>query len=72
MKTRSPIVLTDTQQTALVTAIERSDSACDLPDRINRRAVQKLATSLVEQSLAREVLAKTGMPVWRKMMLAAP
>jgi hypothetical protein len=66
MKFTSAILLTDTLRVTLATAIERSDHACGLPDRINRRALQKLATSLVEKSLAREVLAKAGMPVWRQ------
>jgi hypothetical protein len=66
MKIASAISLTDTQRTTLAAAIERSDSACSLPDRINRRAAQKLAISLVEKGLVREVLAKAGMPVWRQ------
>jgi hypothetical protein len=66
MKITSAILLTDTQRTALATAIERSDHACGLPDRMNRRAAQKLATSLVETGLVREVIAKAGMPVWRQ------
>jgi hypothetical protein len=66
MKTHSAIPLADAQQTALATAIERSDSACSLPDRNNRRAAQKLATSLIEKGLVREVRAKAGMPIWRQ------
>jgi hypothetical protein len=66
MKTHSAIVLTNTQRATRATAIKRSDSACSLPARINRRSAQKLAASLVEKGLVREVLAKASMPIWRQ------
>jgi hypothetical protein len=60
-----PIKLTDTQNAVLSGAAQRRDGAATLPDGKNEKALQKLAATLIEQGLVREVRAKPGMPVWR-------
>src|SRR5260370_28998558 len=60
------IKLTDVQRTVLAGAKLRADGAATLPERTTAKAVQKLAATLIEKGLAREVRAKTDMPVWRR------
>jgi hypothetical protein len=47
-------------------AAQREDGAATLPEGMTEKAAQKLAATLVERELAREVRAKPGMPVWRR------
>src|SRR5260370_26995013 len=58
--------LTDLQRIVLSGAAERADGAAALPERMTAKAAQKLAATLIEQGFAREVRAKTDMPVWRR------
>src|ERR1700674_333779 len=60
------IKLTNVQRTILATAILRDDGAATLPEQMTDKAAQKLAVTLIEKGLAREVRAKTDMPVWRR------
>jgi Protein of unknown function (DUF3489) len=54
------------QRIVLSGAAERADGAATLPERTAEKAAQKLAAMLIEKGLAREVRAKTDMPVWRR------
>jgi Protein of unknown function (DUF3489) len=58
--------LTDVQRTILAGATVRDDGAATLPEQMTGKAAQKFAASLIEKGLAREVRAKTDMPVWRR------
>jgi Protein of unknown function (DUF3489) len=58
--------LTATQLGVLSGAALHQDGAAAVPDCRNERAVRKLATTLIEKGLVREVKAKPGMPVWRR------
>jgi hypothetical protein len=58
--------LTDTQLIVLSRAAQREDGAATLPEGMTEKAVQKLATTLVERELVWEIRAKPGMPVWRR------
>src|SRR5260370_25217522 len=60
------VKLTDLQRIVLSGAAERADGAATLPERMTEKAAQKLAATLIEKGLAREVRAKTDMPVWRR------
>jgi hypothetical protein len=54
------IKLTDTQLLA-----QCQDGAAAMPEGKIQKAAQKLAATLIEQGLVREVRAKPSMPVWR-------
>ena len=58
--------LTDTQLIVLSRAAQREDGAAILPEGITEKAARKLAATLVERKLVREIRAKPGMPVWRR------
>ena len=58
--------LTDTQLIVLSRAAQREDGAATLPEGMTEKAAQKLAATLVERELVREIRAKPGMPVWRR------
>ena len=60
------IKLTDSQQIVLAGAAQRADGAAALPARISEKAAQKLAATLIEKGLVREVRAKADAPVWRR------
>jgi hypothetical protein len=63
---KSPLIkLTETQLTVLSGAAQRQDRAATLPDGIEGKAACKLAATLAEKGVVREVRAKPGMPVWR-------
>ena len=66
MTTLSGTKLTDTQLIALSGAAQRQDGAVSLPERIKGMAAQKLATSLMDKGIVREIRAKPGMPAWRR------
>jgi hypothetical protein len=59
------IKLTDMQLLMLSDAAQCQDGAAAMPEGKNEKAAQKLAATLTEKGLAREVRAKPGMPVWR-------
>ncbi len=56
--------LTDIQLFVLSHAAQREDGAVALPDGMTEKAAQKLAATLVEKALVREMRAKPDMPVW--------
>jgi Protein of unknown function (DUF3489) len=58
--------LNDTQLIVLSHAAQRGDGAATLPEGMTEKAAQKLAATLVEKELVREIRAKPGMPVWRR------
>src|SRR5271169_5907959 len=58
--------LTDAQLIVLSAAAQRDDGAAAVPDGIKDKAARRLAATLIEKGLAREVRAKSGMPVWRR------
>ena len=58
--------LTDTQLIVLSRAAQREDGAATLPEGMTDKAAQKLAATLVERGLVREIRTKLGMPVWRR------
>jgi hypothetical protein len=63
----SPLTkLTKMQVTVLSRAAQRQDGAAILPEGMKHGVAHKLAATLVERDLLREVRAKPGMPVWRK------
>jgi hypothetical protein len=59
--------LTDIELIVLSDAAQREDGAATLPDGMTEKAAQKLATTLVEKALVREIRAKPGMPVWKRI-----
>jgi len=62
----SSIRLTDTQLIVLSRSAQREDGAATLPEGMTEKAAQKLAATLIQKALVREVRAKPGMPVWRR------
>jgi hypothetical protein len=58
------VKLSDLHRIVLFGAAERADGAAALPERMTAKAAQKLAATLIEKGFAREVRAKTDMPVW--------
>jgi hypothetical protein len=56
--------LTDTQLILLSRAAQREDGAASLPEDMTEKAAQKLAATLMQKALVREIRAKPGMPVW--------
>jgi hypothetical protein len=65
---RKPISLklTDAQRIVLAAASRRADAAMTLPEQMTEKAAQKLAATLIENGLAREIWARADMPVWRR------
>jgi hypothetical protein len=58
------IRLTDTQRIVLSGAVKREDGAVTLPERMTEKTAQKLAATLMEKGLVREIRAKADIPVW--------
>ena len=58
--------LTNTQLMVLTQAAQREDGAAIVPERMGPAAIRKNSEALVVRKLMREVLTKTGMPIWRK------
>jgi hypothetical protein len=58
--------LTDTQLIVMSRAAQREDGAAIVPERLNRSAAMKIATSLIGRGLMQEVAGAPGMPVWRR------
>jgi Protein of unknown function (DUF3489) len=65
---RKPISLklTDAQRIVLAAASRRADAATTLPEQMTEKAAQKLAGTLIEKGLVREVWARADMAVWRR------
>jgi Protein of unknown function (DUF3489) len=58
--------LTSIQLDVLSRARQRDDGAVTVPEGMKDKDAHRLATTLVERGLVRELRAKPGMPVWRK------
>jgi len=57
--------LTDTQLIVLSKAVQREDGAAVVPKAMGKAPAAKVAASLINRKLMREVRTKDGMPVWR-------
>jgi hypothetical protein len=60
------IKLTDTQLAMLTSASLRDDRCLVLPKNLKGGAAQKAFAKLSAEGLVKEIIAKTGMPVWRR------
>ena len=60
------IKLSDTQLVMLSAAAQRDDRCLTLPEKLKGAAAHKVATKLVAAGLVEEVMAKAGMPAWRR------
>jgi Protein of unknown function (DUF3489) len=58
--------LTDTQIALLNAAAQREDHCLEAPKNLKGKAAEKTAAKLAEAGLAREVVSKAAMPVWRR------
>ena len=58
--------LSDMQRELLSAAAKREDRLLAIPSQLKGAAAQKVAAKLVAASLAKEVKAKAGAPVWRR------
>jgi hypothetical protein len=58
--------LSDLQRELLSAAAEREDRLLAIPARLRGALAQKVAAKLIATSLAKEVKAKAGAPVWRR------
>jgi hypothetical protein len=58
--------LTDAQRMILAGAAQRDDGAATLAEGMTEKAAHKLADALIQNGLAREIRAKSDMPVWRR------
>lgn len=71
-KEATVVKLTDTQLIALSGAAQRDDGVIVMPDRVRGQAATRLANALIDKGLAREVRAKSGMPITRRDEDARP
>jgi hypothetical protein len=60
------IKLTDTQRLLLSVAATRDDRCLVIPKTLKGGAARRVVEKLVDAGLVREVVAKTGLPVWRR------
>ena len=60
------IKLSDTQLVMLSAAAQRDDRCLTLPEKLKGAAAHKVATKLIAAGLVEEVMAKAGMPAWRR------
>jgi len=60
------IELTETQIVILSAAAQRDDRRLVAPANLKGGAAQKVAVKLIDASLAKEIKAKPGAPVWRR------
>jgi hypothetical protein len=58
--------LSDKQRELLSAAAKREDRLLAIPSQLKGAAAQKVAAKLVAASLAKEIKAKAGAPVWRR------
>jgi hypothetical protein len=59
------VKLNDAQLVMMSAAAQREDRCLAAPDRLKGAAVGKVSAKLVKLGLAREIRAKSGMPIWR-------
>jgi hypothetical protein len=64
--------LTDTQLIMLSAAAQREHSCLTVPEKLKGAAIGKVAAKLMALGLAREIKAKTGVPVWRRDKAGEP
>jgi hypothetical protein len=60
------IKLTDTQRLLLSAAASRDDRCLAIPKTLKGGAARKIVAKLVDAGLAREIVAKSRLPVWRR------
>ena len=60
------IKLTDTQLIVLSSAVKHDDGLATRPANLNAAAAMKVASSLIDKGLAREIRAKSDAPVWHE------
>jgi Protein of unknown function (DUF3489) len=60
------IKLSDTQLVMLSAAAQRDDHCLTLPEKLKGAVAHKVLTKLIAAGLVEEVMAKAGMPVWRR------
>jgi hypothetical protein len=60
------IKLTDAQQAMLTAATLRDDRCLTIPKNLRGSAAQKVFAKLSAEGLVKEIIAKVGMPVWRR------
>jgi hypothetical protein len=60
------IKLTDTPRLLLSAAASRDDRCLVMPNTLKGGAARKVIAKLLEAGLARQIAAKTGLPVWRR------
>jgi len=60
------IKLSDTQLVMLSAAAQRDDHCLTLPEKLKGAVAHKVVTKLIAAGLVEEVMAKAGMPVWRR------
>jgi Protein of unknown function (DUF3489) len=60
------IKLTDTQRLLLSAAASRNDRCLAIPKTLKGGAARQVVAKLVDAGLAREIAAKSGLPVWRR------
>jgi hypothetical protein len=58
--------LTDTQLIVLSSAAKDDDGIATRPANLNAAAAMKVASSLIDKGLAREIRAKPDAPVWHE------
>jgi hypothetical protein len=58
--------LTDTQLIVLSSAAQHDDGLATRPANLNAAAATKVASSLIDKGLVREIRAKTDAPVWQE------
>src|SRR5260370_39730641 len=60
------VKLTDTQLMMMSVATQRDDRCLKTPEKLKGAAAEKVGARLVSLGFAREIKAKSGMPVWRR------
>jgi hypothetical protein len=58
--------LTDTQLIVLSSAVQHDEGLASRPANLNAAAAMKVASSLIDKGLVREIRAKAGAPVWHE------
>src|SRR5947209_2325907 len=58
--------LNDTQLIVLSSAAKHADGLATRPANLNAAAAAKVASSLIDKALAREIRAKADAPVWHE------
>jgi hypothetical protein len=58
--------LTDTQPIVLSSAAQHNEGLATRPANLNAAAAMKIASSLIDKGLVREIRAKVDTPVWQE------